>query len=164
MESDSYDGAADTVPCPVCGDERLRFLRFDNYGIDIHDPLLTTPVARLCAVAAEMGIMVQDLPADKTDGYAGGVALGSNDKGDIRGMICLSEDLDDGLRADALGFGIAVLIADTGRVANTPDAYLGLGMERLPAARMGAGHLAWHMVRLCGRITSSATLELVDIP
>lgn len=164
MESGRSDIDPATIPCPACGDTALRSFSFHNYGIDIGDPMLATPVARLCAVAVEMNILVQDLAADKTDGYAGGLALGYNDRGDVRGMICLSEDLDDDLRADALGFSIATLVTDSARIAKTPDAYIGLSMERLPAARIGPGHLAWHMVRCCGRITTSATFELVDIP
>lgn len=164
MECDMSGVEPTTTRCPTCGDSGPRRFSFHYFGIDVDDPLLATPVARLCAVAVGFGILVQDLDADQCEGHAGGLAIGFNERGEAYGMICLSEDLDDGLRADALAFGIAVLIADPARVRNTPDAYIGLGRERLPAARRGTGHLVWHMLRLCGRITPSATFELVDIP
>lgn len=148
----------DAMPCSVCG----VVLRDAGSGsaTPLADPLLTTPVARLCAVALESRIAVLDLDADATDGLAGAVGVGVDQDGELRGMVALADDLDDALRADVLAFGIAVYISDAARLVRAEEGYLGIGRERLPET--GIGHLAWHIARSCGTTTTSATFELVD--
>lgn len=163
MESDRSGVDPATILCPVCGDERLRNIDFRAHGIDLTDPLLTTPVARLCAVAIEFCITVHDLPVAEAEGCAGALALDHNDKGKMHGTVFLAEDLDDGLRADAFAFGIAALMLDTRRISETPRSYIWLSPTRLPAAKLGSGHLAWHIARTCGRITRSATFDFVEL-
>ncbi|PXY22326.1 hypothetical protein BAY60_20870 [Prauserella muralis] len=124
----------------------------------LDDPLLTTPAARLCAVALQAGIQVFDVPADACPGLAGTVGATSGS-----GLLGLADDLDDDLRADVLAFGIAVLAAAPSAVSSAPEGYLAIGRTRLPAARGGVGHLAWHMARTCGRDTPSATFELAAL-
>ena len=148
----------DTVPCSVCG-VVLRDAGTEPESA-LSDPLLTTPVARLCAVALEARIAVLDLDSDTTDGLAGAVGVGVDQDGELRGMVALADDLDDALRADVLAFGIAVYISDSARLVRAEEGYLGIGRDRL--AETGIGHLAWHIARSCGSTTTSATFELVD--
>jgi hypothetical protein len=115
------------------------------------------------AIAAQVEIKVTDVPKDDTAGLAGFVAVGYDEDGDERGLIGLAEDLDDDLRVDVLAFGIAVFAADSERIANSANSWLGIGRERLSPAKTGVGHLAWHMLHTCGRDTPSATFELVAV-
>lgn len=163
MESENWKVDPDTLPCPVCGVTVRRDAASNTEGNNIDDPMLATPVARLYAVAAEAGVVVGDIPPDESDGFAGAVAVGFDERSEMHGMVYLAEDLDDDLRADVLAFGIAVLVGDSACVVDTPNRCIGIGRERLPAARKGVGHLAWHMLRSCGRDTYSATFELVSV-
>ena len=88
----------------------------------IHDPLLTTPVARLMALAMGTNVRVFEIPAARSIGLAGLVGLGTDKNGEPRCMIGLTDDLDDDLRADVLAYGLAVLVG--------PD-----------VLQQGAGHL-----------------------
>lgn len=161
-ESNAQRPDPDTVPCPVCG----VTVRPDSYsesrGSNINDPLLATPLARLYAVAAETNITVEDVGADVAGDLAGAVAAGIDQQGLLRGLIFLSEDLDDDLRADILAFGIALFTGEPDRITDTPNWSVGISRNRLPAAGNGIGHLAWHMLRSCGRNTASATFEIID--
>lgn len=145
-------------PCPVCGIGMRPQVTGAGSDSPLDDPLLSTPVARLCAVALQADIQVFDVPADTCPGLAGTVGAGPGG-----GLLGLADDLDDDLRADVLAFGIAVLAAASSTVGSAPEGYLAIGRSRLPAARGGIGHLAWHMARTCGRDTPSATFELAAL-
>ncbi|ASR36504.1 hypothetical protein BAY61_17510 [Prauserella marina] len=151
------------APCPVCGVPVGRRPPYAPEHSPIDDPMLTTPSAKLCAVALEGQIRVFDVPVEASEGFGGAVAAGMDDDGSVRGMVGLAEDLDDDLRADVLAFGIAVLAGAMNVVTRSPNGYLAIGRTRLPAAPTGVGHLAWHMARTCGRDTPSATFELVSL-
>lgn len=129
----------------------------------INDPLLTTPTARLMALAMGTGIRVFEVPAAHSAGLAGLVGLGSDDDGEPQCKIGLTDDLDDDLRADVLAFGIAVLVGTPEILDESPDGVLGISRERLPQANNGPGNLAWHMVQTCGRESPSTTFRLMII-
>lgn len=129
----------------------------------IHDPLLTTPVARLMALAMGTGTRVVDVPAAHSVGLAGLVGVGSDEDGEPQGMVGLTDDLDDDLRADVLAFGLAVLVGTPEILSESPDGILGISRERLPQADKGAGNLAWHMLQTCGRESPSTTFRLMII-
>ncbi|MFD4635951.1 hypothetical protein ACFWN2_01480 [Lentzea sp. NPDC058436] len=129
----------------------------------INDPLLTTPVARLMALAMETNIRVFDVPAARSLQLAGLVGLGSDGNGDPRCMIGLTDDLDDDLRADVLAFGLAVLVGTPDLLDESPDGVLGISRERLPQFDNGPGNLAWHILQTCGRESPSTTFRLMII-
>jgi hypothetical protein len=162
MRSTDGGPGADMVPCPVCGLIVGRQTKASDDQSVVDDPLLPTPISRLCALAAETGSSVGDVPDDDCAGAAGCVAVGVDDQGQVHGMVLLSDALDDGLRADVLAFAVATLAAEPQRVIDAPDGWLAIGRDRLPAARRGVGHLAWHMARSCGRDTPSATFEVLS--
>ncbi|WP_143035955.1 hypothetical protein [Lentzea fradiae] len=130
-------------------------------GAAVNDPLLTTPTARLMALAMGTDIRVVDLPADHSVGLAGLVGIGSDEDGEPRSTIGLTDDLDDDLRADVLAFGLAVLVGTPEVLAESPDGILGISKERLPQADNGPGNLAWHMLQTCGRESPSTTFRLM---
>ncbi len=153
----------DLLPCPVCGvvignPESVK----GRTGI-AGDSMLTTPLARLYAVATETDITVLDLSTEEASGLGGAVALGFDDQGNVLRLVFLANDLTDELRADVLAFSMSVIAADKDRVRDTPHRYMGIGRQPLPPATKGPGHIAWHMLRTCGRESSSATFEVVDI-
>ncbi|GAA4410171.1 hypothetical protein ACFQV2_12750 [Actinokineospora soli] len=125
---------------------------------------LRNPFERILALACEIEVDVFDLPADTCGhGFAGAVAVGIDEKNQLRGLVGLADDLDNDLKADTLAFGIAVFAGEPDRIMATAGASLGIGRERQPAASKGPGHLAWHMLYSCGRISPSATFALVDL-
>ncbi|GGU16167.1 hypothetical protein [Lentzea flava] len=132
-------------------------------GASIHDPLLTTPVARLMALAMGTDIRVFEMPAQRCIGLAGLVGLGTGTNGEPQCMIGLSDDLDDDLRADVLAYGLAVLVGTPEILDESPDGILGISRERLPQAGNGPGNLAWHMLQTCGRESPSTTFRLMII-
>ncbi|GAB2811389.1 hypothetical protein [Lentzea nigeriaca] len=132
-------------------------------GASINDPLLTTPVARLMALAMGTDIRVFEMPAARSIGLAGLVGLGSDKNGEPQCMIGLSDDLDDDLRADVLAYGLAVLVGTPEILDESPDGILGISRERLPQADNGPGNLAWHMLQTCGRESPSTTFRLMVI-
>lgn len=129
----------------------------------INDPLLTTPVAKLMALAMGTNIRVFDVPAAHSVGLAGlvGVSLGEDDEPQC--SIGLTDDLDDDLRADVLAFGLAVLVGTPEILDESPDGVLGISRQRLPQAGNGPGNLAWHMLQTCGRESPSTTFRLMII-
>lgn len=129
----------------------------------INDPLLTTPTARLMALAMGTGIRVFEVPAAHSAGLAGLVGLGSDEAGEPQCKIGLTDDLDDDLRADVLAFGLAVLVGTPEILDESPDGVLGISRQRLPQADNGPGNLAWHMLQTCGRESPSATFRLMII-
>jgi hypothetical protein len=129
----------------------------------IHDPLLTTPLARLMALAMGTGIRVFEVPAVHSVGLAGLVGLGSDADGEPECKIGLTDDLDDDLRADVLAFGLAVLVGTPEVLDESPDGILGISRERLPQAGNGPGNLAWHMLQTCGRESPSTTFQLMIV-
>jgi len=129
----------------------------------IDDPLLTTPVARLMALAMETNVRVFDVPAQRSLGLAGLVGAGSDGNGDPRCSIGLTDDLDDDLRADVLAFGIAVLVGTPELLDESPDGVLGISRERLEQHESGPGNLAWHILQTCGRESPSTTFRLLVI-
>ncbi len=129
----------------------------------INDPLLTTPVARLMALAMGTGTRVFDVPAAHSVGLAGLVGVGEDDHGEPLCSIGLTDDLDDDLRADVLAFGLAVLVGTPEVLDASPDGVLGISRERLPQAGNGPGNLAWHMLQTCGRESPSTTFRLMVI-
>ncbi|WP_439660240.1 hypothetical protein ACSHWB_01300 [Lentzea sp. HUAS TT2] len=129
----------------------------------IHDPLLTTPVARLMALAMGTDTRVIDVPVERSVGLAGLVGLSSGANGEPQCMIGLTDDLDDDMRADVLAFGLAVLVGTPEILEKSPDNILGISRERLPQADNGPGNLAWHMVQTCGRESPSTTFRLMVI-
>jgi hypothetical protein len=108
-------------------------------------------------------IRVFDVPADRSVGLAGLVGIGSDKVDEPQGMIGLTDDLDDKLRADVLAFGLAVLVGTPEILAESPDGILGISRQRLPQADNGPGNLAWHMLQTCGRESPSATFRLMII-
>jgi hypothetical protein len=129
----------------------------------INDPLLTTPVARLMALAMGTGVRVFDVPAAHSVGLAGLVGVSSDNNGEPLCSIGLTDDLDDDLRADVLAFGLAVLVGTPEILDESPDGILGISRQRLPQADNGPGNLAWHMLETCGRESPSATFRLMII-
>jgi hypothetical protein len=129
----------------------------------IDDPLLTTPLARLMALAMGTNVRVFEVPAAQSAGLAGLVGVGSGTDGEPQCKIGLTDDLDDGLRADVLAFGLAVLVGTPEVLDESPDGVLGISGERLPQAGNGPGNLAWHMLETCGRVSPSATFRLMVI-
>jgi hypothetical protein len=129
----------------------------------INDPLLTTPTAKLLALAMGTGIRVFEVPAAHSAGLAGLVGLGSDEDGQPQCKIGLTDDLDDDLRADVLAFGIAVLVGTPEILDESPDGVLGISRQRLPQAGNGPGNLAWHMLQTCGRESPSTTFRLMII-
>ena len=129
----------------------------------ITDPLLSTPTARLLALAMGTGTRVFDVPAARSAGLAGLVGVGSDQHGEPECMIGLTDDLDDDLRADVLAFGLAVLVGTPEILEESPDGVLGISRQRLPQADNGPGNLAWHMLQTCGRESPSTTFRLMII-
>ncbi|MGI5500078.1 hypothetical protein [Lentzea sp. CA-135723] len=129
----------------------------------INDPMLTTPMARLMALAMGTNIRVFDLPAKHSIGLAGLVGVDLDAPGGPVCKIGLTDDLDDDLRADVLAFGIAVLVGTPELLGESEDGVLGISRERLPQARNGPGNLAWHMLETCGRKAPSTTFRLMVI-
>jgi hypothetical protein len=132
-------------------------------GAAINDPLLTTPTARLMALAMGTNIRVFEVPVAHSAGLAGLVGVGSGANGEPQCKIGLTDDLDDDLRADVLAFGIAVLVGTPEILEKSPDGVLGISRQRLPQADNGPGNLAWHMVQTCGRESPSTTFRLLVI-
>ena len=135
----------------------------DNGDAPINDPLLSTPVARLLALAMGTGIRVFDVPAAHSVGLAGLVGVSSDNNGEPQCSIGLTDDLDDDLRADVLAFGLAVLVGTPEILDESPDGVLGINRQRLPQAGNGPGNLAWHMLQTCGRESPSTTFQLMII-
>ncbi|WP_319975528.1 hypothetical protein [Lentzea sokolovensis] len=125
--------------------------------------MLSTPVARLLALAMGTGIRVFDVPAARSVGLAALVGVGSDKDGELQCSIGLTDDLDDDLRADVLAFGLAVLVGTPEILDESPDGVLGISRQRLPQADNGPGNLAWHMLQMCGRESPSATFRLMII-
>ena len=134
-----------------------------NGDASINDPLLTTPTARLMALAMGTGTRVFDIPAAHSVGLAGLVGVSFDDNDEPLCSIGLTDDLDDDLRADVLAFGLAVLVGTPEVLDESPDGVLGISRERLPQADNGPGNLAWHMVQTCGRESPSTTFRLMVI-
>ncbi|WP_144065137.1 hypothetical protein [Lentzea albidocapillata] len=132
-------------------------------GASINDPLLTTPTARLMALAMGTDIRVFEVPVAHSAGLAGLVGIGSDENDEPQCKIGLTDDLDDDLRADVLAFGIAVLVGTPEVLGNSPDGVLGISRQRLPQADNGPGNLAWHMLQTCGRESPSTTFRLMII-
>jgi hypothetical protein len=127
--------------------------------------LLTTPDARLRALALESGIQVfGDLTGDGSDGVGGAAAVAVQGCGDVHRLAWVAEGLDDGLRVDVLAFAMALLADPDDPVGHARGSQIGIGSERLAAARYGAGHLAWHLAAMCGRVSPSTTFALLDLP
>ena len=134
-----------------------------NGDASINDPLLTTPVARLMALAMGTDVRVFEVPVAQSAGLAGLVGVGTGENGAPQCKIGLTDDLDDDLRADVLAFGIAVLVGTPEILDESPDGVLGISRERLPQAGNGPGNLAWHMLQTCGRESPSTTFRLMII-
>lgn len=134
-----------------------------NGDAAINDPLLTTPTARLMALAMDTNVRVFEVPAAHSVGLAGLVGLGSDEHGEPQCKIGLTDDLDDDLRADVLAFGLAVLVGTPEILGESPDGVLGISRQRLPQAGNGPGNLAWHMLQTCGRESPSTTFRLMVI-
>ncbi|SDJ51467.1 hypothetical protein SAMN04488074_102257 [Lentzea albidocapillata subsp. violacea] len=132
-------------------------------GAAINDPLLTTPTARLMALAMGTNIRVFEVPVAHSVGLAGLVGIGTDENDEPLCKIGLTDDLDDDLRADVLAFGIAVLVGTPEILGNSPDGVLGISRQRLPQADNGPGNLAWHMLQTCGRESPSTTFRLMII-
>lgn len=147
--------------CPVCGQP----IPAPGPGSVVRDPLLTTPDARLRALALESGILTfADLTGDGSDGVGGAVAVAHVADGEVSGLAWVAEDLDDGLRADVLAFAIALLADPADPVGHARGSRVGIGSQRLPAAPNGAGHVAWHLAAACGRVSPSTTFAVVELP
>ncbi|MPY77860.1 MAG: hypothetical protein GEV04_05070 [Actinophytocola sp.] len=151
---------ADQLPCPVCG-LTVGSPLLSKPGV-VHDPSLTSPLARLRALARDVDIEVAELPPELGDDeVAGAVAIRCDDRAG-RGVVALADGLDDAAKADVLAFGLAVCaVHDQPR--DDPVITVGIRRQRLPPARSGAGHIAWHILRTCGRLTSSATFDVVPL-
>jgi hypothetical protein len=135
----------------------------DKDDASINDPLLSTPTARLLALAMGTGTRVFDVPAAHSAGLAGLIGVSSDDNGAPQCSIGLTDDLDDDLRADVLAFGLAVLVGTPEVLEESPDGVLGISRQRLPQAGNGPGNLAWHMLQTCGRESPSTTFQLMII-
>lgn len=129
----------------------------------INDPLLSTPVARLLALAMGAGVRVFDVPAARSVGLAGLVGVSLAKDGEPQCSIGLTDDLDDDLRADVLAFGLAVLVGTPEILDESSGGILGISRQRLPQAGNGPGNLAWHMLQTCGRESPSTTFRLMII-
>lgn len=158
MTSDAFS----SMPCADCEAPLQRGIPEDlDYPADgpLRQP---TPLLRMTALVQKEGIVVTDLAAASTGRLAGAIALAVDERQQLRAVVGLADDLDEDLRTDLLAFALALFVGDPNRLADQPDARLGLGRKRLPSAR-GVGHLAFHMVYGCGRDTPSATFELVPL-
>lgn len=94
-------------------------------GASINDPLLSTPVARLLALAMGTGVRVFDVPAVHSVGLAGLVGVSLDKDGEPQCSMGLTDDLDNDLRADVLAFGLAVLVGTPEILDESPDGILG---------------------------------------
>ncbi|MCE7011833.1 hypothetical protein LWC34_54830 [Kibdelosporangium philippinense] len=114
-------------------------------------------------MAEHVGVVLADIVADDATGLAGAMGVGFEDDGQLRALVGLAEDFDDGLRTDVLAFALALFTGEPQRLVKAPGGRLGIGRRRLtPTA--GVGHLAFHLAYSCGRDTSSATFELIALP
>jgi hypothetical protein len=164
MINRSTETDPDTRPCPDCGVIlRPNAARGSDERLDNGPLQEATPYLRLSALADKANVYVLDVPQEDADGLAGAIAVGFDKNGELRGMIGLAEDLDEDLCSDVFAFGIAVFVGDTQRITSSTSGSLGIGRERLQPAKKGPGHLAWHMLRTCGRNTPSATFDLESI-
>ncbi|MPZ00547.1 MAG: hypothetical protein GEU97_21725 [Actinophytocola sp.] len=153
---------ADQLPCPVCGVTPAATQPVGS-GV-VHDPSLPSPWERLCALAREADIEVCQLAPELSDhDVAGAVAINCDDNAGPPGLVALAEGLDDDTRTDVLAFGIAMFTTEHEQPPGDPVITFGIRRHRLPAAPSGVGHLAWHMLRTCGRLTSSATFDVVPL-
>jgi hypothetical protein len=135
----------------------------DKGDASINDPLLSTPVARLLALAMGTGVRVVDVSAAHSVGLAGLVGVSLDNDGEPLCSIGLADDLDDDLRADVLAFDLAVLAGTPEILDASRDGILGISRQRLPQASNGPGNLAWHMLQPCGRESPSTTFRLMII-
>lgn len=141
------------ITCPLCSRTELR--------LPTH-PGFATPLASLTVLAVDSGVDLSDLPEPAAQtGFAGAVAAWRTPDG-YSGLLMLAPDLDNGLRADVLAFGLALLDKPE-QVVAAPRGRVGIRLERLPAAPKGNGHVAWHVAARCGRRTESATFEFVPL-
>lgn len=148
------------APCPVCGPTLPP-----GPGAVVQDPLLTTPDARLRALAVGAGIQVfDDLKGDGGDGIGGAAAVVFDDDGQAHRLVWVAEGLADELRADVLAFAIALVADPDDPVGRTPAGRVGIGSDRLPAAGDGVGHVAWHLAAACGRTSPSTTFGVRSLP
>lgn len=150
--------------CPVCDDTAMQSLFSpDSFGIDFDDPLLASPVARLYAIALMQGIHVATIPAEEGAEQAGVITVRSVGRGKAQRSLGFAEDIEDGLLADLLAFGITIVTLEQARLSRLATGRERIGVERLPVAQwQQTGHVAWHMARRCGRLTTSAMFELIE--
>lgn len=127
----------------------------------IDDPTLTTPIARLCAVAAKVGVEVIDAPQEVAGDAAGALITGFDEEGELHGIVAVAKDLNDDLRADAIAFGLATFVAEPKRIMAADGGFLVFSRNRIADTEPGPGHLARHMAFSCGRVTRSATFEFL---
>src|ERR1043165_9875194 len=158
MPTRSTNPRQNATPCPDCGVSLTRPnpAKLPNYPTD-GAPTKPTPYLRILALAAETGIDVFDFPnaIPKELGAAITLSLDDNDK--LRATVGLDPHLDEDPRTDLLAFAIALFSAEPKRIANTPNAALGISKTRLTPAKHGPGHLAWHVLHSCSRDVPSAT-------
>lgn len=146
--------------CPICGP-----IPTPGPGSVVWDPLLATPDARLRALAVESDVRVfDDLTGDGSNGVGGAAAVAVDECGEVHILVWVAQGLDDGLRADVLAFGIALVAAADDVVERAPGSRVGICCERLAAAPDGPGHVAWHLAAACGRVSPSTTFAVVDLP
>ena len=150
--------------CRVCGIPMGKVSGHSGDGSVINDPTLTTPADRLCAAAAKIGVDVIDAPPEIAGDTAGAVATGFDKSGELRGIVAVAQDLDEGLRTDAIAFGLATFLAEPERIVAAPEGFLMFSRNRIADTEPGPGHLARHMAFRCGRETRSATFEILDAP
>lgn len=153
----------DQLPCPRCG-VVLRDAGPPSSRSILDQSAFTTPLARLLALASEVGMMVEAVSREVMMDLAGAVSIGYDEKGEARSITFLAEDLGDELRADVLAFAIALFAAEPDRISAAPDGFVGIGSQRRSDPGRGTGHLAWHMARSCGRETSSTTFDVITPP
>lgn len=153
------------VRCPACDDTALRnFFSPDNFGIDLNDPMLTGPIARLYAIALTQGIEVTSISEGTDASRVGLIAVRTISQGKAACRLSLIEDIEDDLLADLLAFGITTLTLEQLKISRLPMGRAWLGRERLRVRHWRqAGHVAWHMARECGRTTTSAMFELIEL-
>jgi hypothetical protein len=125
---------------------------------------MSTPLARLYALAMEAGIEVRDMLLDYE-------RSGGDDPAAIVGCgetIALNPALDgDDLRADILAMALEIVAcldpASRGEGEITeitaPGGLVIITRNRIPAPRTGPGAFATHIARRCGRDTISAAFE-----
>src|SRR5882672_5099029 len=147
--------------CRVCQVPMRKLSGHSHEESVIDDPMLTTPTARLCAAAARVGVEVIDAPREIASDTAGAVITGFDEEGELHGIVAVAEDLDDGLRADAIAFGLAMFVAEPERIMAVEGGFLVFSRNRIADTEPGPGHLARHMAFSCGRETRSATFEIV---